>query len=298
MREAAEKLYLSQPALSQNLKKLEAELGCTLFDRSHNQLSLTAYGEILLEHVNRILFDLKEVTERIEERKLEESKVIRIGSFYSPLNLFALPQVANAMPNFKFEVVVDGSEALAKSLVDGKIDIAFLPFQFCPAHLDSFPVFQESLFLSVSPRSKLADKELITSKELRQADLMIPSNFPGLSGWYEDALREAKVPKESIERMPIREYLERMDRTEKAHFTTNMMGMFSGSGSVRPSVPVEVGVSPRVISVAFDGDNPRALPAVDYISEKQDELISNHAFLPYLMFEGGSPNLTMIFSEQ
>ena len=297
MREAAEKLYLSQPALSQNLKKLEAELGCILFDRSHNQLSMTAYGEILLEHAHRILFDLKEVTEKIEEKNLEEAKVIRIGSFYSPLNLFALPQVANTLPEFKFEVIVDSSEALAKSLIDEKVDLAFLPFQFCPAHLDSFPVFQEDLFLSLSPKSALKDKEVITSQELRQVELIIPDNFPGLSGWYEDAIREAEVPASSVKRMPIREYLERMDSTDMAHFTTSMMSMFSGSGSVRPSIPVKIGVSPRIISVACNAENECARPAIDYIREKQDELISNHAFLPYLLFESGTPNLTMVFSE-
>lgn len=75
------------------------------------------------------------------------------------------------------------------------------------------------------------------------------------------------------------------------------MSMFSGSGSVRSSIPVEIGVSPRIISVAFDAANERAIPAVDYIRDKQDELISNHAFLPYLMFESGSPNLVMRLSE-
>ena len=74
MREAADKLYISQPALSQNLKKLETELGCTLFDRSHNQLTLTPYGEILLTHAHRILFDLKEVFDQIEQRKQEEAR--------------------------------------------------------------------------------------------------------------------------------------------------------------------------------------------------------------------------------
>lgn len=74
-----------------------------------------------------------------------------------------------------------------------------------------------------------------------------------------------------------------------------MMSMFSGSGSVRPSIPVELEVTPRIISVAFDSNNEKARPAVDYIREKQDELMSNHAFLPYLLFEGGSPNLSMSF---
>ena len=48
MREAAERLFLSQSTLSHNIKKLEAELGCKLFTRSSNQLRLTPYGELVL----------------------------------------------------------------------------------------------------------------------------------------------------------------------------------------------------------------------------------------------------------
>ena len=54
MREAAERLFLSQPTLSHNLKKLEAELGCKLFARAGNQLRLTPYGEIVLERTREL----------------------------------------------------------------------------------------------------------------------------------------------------------------------------------------------------------------------------------------------------
>ena len=49
MREAAERLFLLQPTLSHNLKKLEAELDCKLFARSGNQLRLTPYGELVCQ---------------------------------------------------------------------------------------------------------------------------------------------------------------------------------------------------------------------------------------------------------
>ena len=295
MREAAARLYLSQPALSQSLKKLEAELGCPLFDRSHNQLSLTPYGEILLSHTQRILYDLKEVAEKIEARKQQEACIIRIGSFYTPLNLFALPQIANAMPNYNFAVTINSSKALAKSLIDGKLDLAFLPDQFCPAHLASEPFFEESLLLSVTAKSPLAAKTEIEDGDLKETPLLLPSDFPGLSQWYEEALKTAGVSSSLIEKMPVKEYLETMDRTDRAHFSTTMMTMFSGAGSVRPSIPVKSPVSPRTISIAVDPSNERAKPVLNYISEKKEELISNHAFLPYLMYQNASPNLFMKF---
>lgn len=295
MREAADKLYLSQPALSQNLKKLEAELGCTLFDRSHNQLKLTPYGEILLAHAYQILLVLNEATEQIEQRKQEEARIIRVGGFYTPLNLIALPRIANEMPDLTFKVTVGRAEDLAKKLVDGQLDIALLPTQFCPAHLAHDDFYEESLLLSVPAGSSLTDLETVGDEGLREAPLLIPKGFPGLALWYEEVLEAANVPAAHIERLPMKEYLEAMDRTDRAHFTTSLMALFSGTGNVRPSIPVDCDASPRMIAVAYDDHDERIQPIVDYVAEKRDELISNHAFLPFLMYQSEASNLIMSF---
>ena len=159
MREAADKLFISQPALSQNLKKLEAELGCTLFDRAHNQLAITPYGEILLAHAHRILFDLKEVSAEIDALKQQDAQTIHIDSFYLPLSLFVLPQVANTFPDLRFDASIVTSTVLAKRVIDGITDIAFLPRQFCPAHLAFRTIQEERLLLSLSPASPLVGRE-------------------------------------------------------------------------------------------------------------------------------------------
>ena len=75
MREAAERLFLSQSTLSHNLKKLEAELGCKLFARAGNQLRLTPYGELVLERT-RELRAIVPIDEPIAKRN--------IGLLYRP----------------------------------------------------------------------------------------------------------------------------------------------------------------------------------------------------------------------
>ena len=57
---ASIKLMVTQPSLSHSINDLEAELGVTLFDRSNRQVSLTKYGELFLEYVNRSLDILDE----------------------------------------------------------------------------------------------------------------------------------------------------------------------------------------------------------------------------------------------
>ena len=210
-----------------------------------------------------------------------------------PLNVFLMPQLANAMPQFNFHVITGGAKDLAKRLIDGKLDIAFLPEQFCPAHLDSDLLMEEELLLSVPPKSPLASSEFIAKDDLVKTHLLLPKDFLGLSQWYEEAVEEAGVPADSIERLPIKEYLEAMDTTQRVHFTTSMMAVFTGAGNTRPSIPVKSSATPRSIDLAYDRASEQAKLIRDYILENRKTLVSNHSYLPYLMYQGASSNLSM-----
>lgn len=284
MREAADKLFLSQPALSQNLKKLEAELGCTLFDRSHNQLELTPYGEILLMRVHRILFDLKEVQAEIDAQKAADAQKVRIGSFYVPLDIFIMPQIERAFPGYSFAIEVSRAKELARMLDDGLIDMAFVPAQFAHAHKDSVSVYEESLYVSLPPHSALASADSLSRQEMRALEYLLPEDLPGLSAWYEETLKAAKVPSASIDRLPSKDYLEAMDRTERAHLTTSLLSLFMGAGAMRPSVAVEGANSRRNIVASFDGRNGKAAAIARFMDANRRELFSSHAFLPFLLY--------------
>lgn len=118
MREAAARLHLSQPTLSQNLKKLESELGCKLFDRSHNRMDLTNAGRILIERCDHMVSDWHETLAEIEAEKQRQAQAVRVGCYSAVHCFFNMPQLAISFPHLTFEVwvrevaeIVDGYEA-------------------------------------------------------------------------------------------------------------------------------------------------------------------------------------------
>lgn len=76
---AAEQLYLSQPYLSQHLARLEQSLGCTLLDRSHSPLRLTAAGELFCAYLDRQHYLDRQLDSDLRELCVEKRQVIRLG---------------------------------------------------------------------------------------------------------------------------------------------------------------------------------------------------------------------------
>lgn len=85
---ASEKLHVSQPALSYNLKKLEANLGVKLFERSSRGVKLTPYGETLYENALTMGRLYSNAVESIARQKAGREQGIKIGTGYSTWNLF------------------------------------------------------------------------------------------------------------------------------------------------------------------------------------------------------------------
>jgi LysR family hydrogen peroxide-inducible transcriptional activator len=107
MRLAAEKLFLSQPSLSFNLKKLEDELNCKLFTRSNNQLILNDFGEIMLEYSKRVIAEIQSAKQAIEDEKKRRAAKIKVGCYSYAFQNFILPQLANALEQNVFQCEID-----------------------------------------------------------------------------------------------------------------------------------------------------------------------------------------------
>ena len=71
---AAKKLYVSAPALSIAIANLESELGVKLFDRSNNQIRLNEQGKVYLGYVNKILADLSQANQLMQDTKQDEAE--------------------------------------------------------------------------------------------------------------------------------------------------------------------------------------------------------------------------------
>lgn len=139
--QAARKLHMSQPPLSQQLKLMEEELGVVLVHREGKKLRLTEAGERLYHHAVQVT---KLMEEGIEEVK-EVGEGLR-GTLKLGVNTLSEPSLANFMsefrqsyPNVKYEIHQNESKQLCQLLRERNIDLAIIRF---PVHSEEFSTLQ------------------------------------------------------------------------------------------------------------------------------------------------------------
>lgn len=122
---AAEKLYLSQPAVSQKLRQLEQALGCRLFLRTPRGVRLTAEGETLRCHVGSALEQIRLGERKLREQLNLESGEIRVGASDMTLQFFLLPYLERfhaRYPSIRISVTNGPTPETARLLAEGAID--------------------------------------------------------------------------------------------------------------------------------------------------------------------------------
>ncbi|PEK79440.1 LysR family transcriptional regulator [Bacillus toyonensis] len=125
---AAEVLHIAQPPLSQLLKKLETDLGTTLIHRYRQKWELTATGEILYQYANKMLMQIQDVKQQIQEIEQGIGGTVSIGvsSTCSNMLIDYVSMFRTQYPNVKIKIVTGNSEELLKKLEQREIDVALL----------------------------------------------------------------------------------------------------------------------------------------------------------------------------
>ena len=178
---AAEHLYMTQPALSIAVQKLESALGMPIFDRGTRPLSLTAAGEVYIDAIRQTLFLEQETRRHIEDiRTLNSGSLCIGGSHY--LNAYILPEVLTgfnrAYPKIRIELVEAGSDQLARMLSERELD---LTFNCDPRFLQNFkryPAFHDHILLAVPRRDPLnasLASSALTAEDVAQGKHLSPA---------------------------------------------------------------------------------------------------------------------------
>lgn len=165
---AAQRLGITQSALSQQVKALEQSVGLPLINRDTRPLTMTAMGEKLLIRARLILQQASAIeaecrqTEDLKEGKLSLGIIPTIAPYLTRL---VLPHFITAYPGIQLDIHEDTTSSLAKKVHQGHVDLAItsdldtLPSSTV-AHLDQLPLFREKLYLATpldphSPDQKL-----------------------------------------------------------------------------------------------------------------------------------------------
>lgn len=294
MREAAEKLYLSQSTLSYNLKKLERELGCRLFDRTRSGLRLTPYGDILLRHVDRITASVAELRTELEEERRRDAERIHIGCYSQLFSSFELPQIASELPDCSFEGVVGTPAELAEGLREGRLDILFAIDAPKGDGIRFRHLYWEQAFVSTPKNAPLAACDSVSLDGLRDLDFSIEGDLLGYSDWYREILAAAQADPARIAVSPFRDHLKVKDALPTCNFISSLIMEYVRVNEVRAVVPVDDEVARREIVVAYRKDACEKLaPLLAYLDENRERLLSGNTFIPYFLFPEESANLIM-----
>jgi DNA-binding transcriptional LysR family regulator len=174
---AGEELYLTQSAISQQIRRLERELGIEVFRRTSRSVELTAEGRVILGYAQRVLAEVDGLQSELEELTGLLSGQLRIGGVYptGPYDLFGmLADFRAAHPGVAVHMVEDTQDDALAALRADELDCAFTALD--PDALgDEFAatlLWQEEIVVALPPGHRLCDRARITFQELAEEDLI------------------------------------------------------------------------------------------------------------------------------
>ncbi len=170
---AAQKLYLTQPALSIAIQKIETDLGMPLFDRSSRPLTLTPAGEAYINTIKRIMHLEEELDQQLNDIRDLKSGHIRIGGSHY-LNAYILPEFLSSFsrkyPAIQIELLENSSAILAEMLSEQKLDLTFNCNPKFLLDFERYPAFHDMVLLAVpnqNPINRILEKAALHAKDIQ-----------------------------------------------------------------------------------------------------------------------------------
>lgn len=175
---AAERLHLSQPAISKRLKSLEDQIGAPLFDRIGRRVQLTAAGGALLPYARRALQDIEDGRRALSQLQSRIAGRLSIGTSHH-IGLHRLPPVLRSFtqrcPDVDLDIHFMDSEVACEAVLAGKLELGIvtLPLQPLP-QLATRVIWPDPLSVMVAPNHPLLDKRRVRLPDLAQHAAVFP----------------------------------------------------------------------------------------------------------------------------
>jgi DNA-binding transcriptional LysR family regulator len=187
---AAEKLYVSQPALSKQIRALERQLGAPLFDRDRRGVRLTPVGTALLPHARAVLAAWEEAGAAVRRARAAEQATLVVGMSTSPGRGGLLPAIRSrfteAHPEIRLKLRQVGWEDPTAGLADGTSDVAFVWLPLADAERYRWVVVATEPRLVALPETHpLAGRASVDFAELLDEPfLALPATSPELRDFW------------------------------------------------------------------------------------------------------------------
>ncbi len=191
--QAAQRLFLTQPAVSKRVAQLEQELDSRLFDRIGRTITLTEAGRALLPSARRILAEVDNSKRVLHNLAGEVSGPLTIGTSHH-IGLHRLPGIlrrySEQYPQVRLDLHFMDSEAACQSVLKGELELGIvtLPLEPLPM-LQTYPVWDDPLLFVIGKEHPLATQISLTLPELAKHPAILPAPGTYTRQVLENALR-------------------------------------------------------------------------------------------------------------
>ena len=195
---AAERLCLTQPAVTHHIHYLEEHYGCRLFSYEGKVLRLTEAGLRLREFTRSMFYN----SQKIEEAMAEDAPIsLRVGTSKTIGEYVVAPKVEHflrAHPEANFSLLVDNTQVLLRALEEGQLDFVLVEGFFERSRYETQLFRREAFFGVCMPGHRLAGRS-VPLDELRGERLILREVGSGTRAIFEDALRRLNCTLDSFE---------------------------------------------------------------------------------------------------
>ena len=198
---AAQRLRVSQPNITVAIKKLEAELGVQLFDRSQKQLTLTPEGTVFLKRIELALRNIDEAVLEVNDYKQLQKGTIKIG-IPPMMGAYLFPKVFSVFrhlhPNLEVLLFEEGSLSIREKLESDELDFGIIIVPDSTPNLNVLRMSRSQLMVCVSQKSSLASKNWITPKDIASSDLIMMKEGSYLRQIVQSKLSALKITPRTV----------------------------------------------------------------------------------------------------
>lgn len=189
---AAASCFVSQPTLSGQIKKLEEELGVTIFERTNRSVSITPFGVEIVKHAKLILEQADVIRQLAQAQRDPMAGALRVGAIPT-LSPYLIPLILMPLkslyPQMRLVLSEEITDMLTQRLLDHQIDVAILATSVKEPELEVMPLFEEPFWLAHPRDHALYEKEDISHRDLSHLDLLLLADGHCLTNQVMDVCR-------------------------------------------------------------------------------------------------------------
>jgi len=198
---AAEQLFMTQPAVTFQVKQLEEHFNARLFERSHGKIALTPAGKLVMDYAERILGLSGEMETRVGELTGSMGGPLLLGASLT-IAEYILPRILGEFkalhPHVHAQMTVGNSEMIVNLVADHGLDLGLIESPLHLPNLHTEECCDDELVMICAPSHKLANLEFVTPEQVADEPYVIRESGSGTREFADNYFRQCKIAPEDL----------------------------------------------------------------------------------------------------